>query len=130
MTSKLTQLTLQIHAGEDADAEELDRLTRQLRGDLEDLGVESAELVKGGLAPQGTKAIDPVTLGAIALVVLPATLPKLVEFLQAWSLRGQGRTVKIKTGMVELEFTPDKPLSTSEVMHLAEKLAAQPSKKK
>jgi hypothetical protein len=39
-------------------------------------------------------------------------LPKLVEFLQAWTLRGENRTVRIKTpGGLELEFTPEKKMS-------------------
>ncbi|MBM2849366.1 MAG: hypothetical protein HW418_2308, partial [Anaerolineales bacterium] len=37
--TEAVQFTMQIGAGEDADAEELDRLTRQLRGELQDLGV-------------------------------------------------------------------------------------------
>ena len=100
------QFTMQIGAGEDADAEELDRLTRQLRGELQDLGVESAELVKGGPAPGGSKSVEAVTAGAIAVAVLPTFLPKLVEFIQAWALRGQGRTVKFKGKVAgqEVEF--------------------------
>ena len=81
--TEAVQFTMQIGAGEDADAEELDRLTRQLRGELQDLGVESAELVKGGPAPGGSKSVEAVTAGAIAVAVLPTFLPKLVEFIQA-----------------------------------------------
>jgi hypothetical protein len=95
--SETASFVLQISLGEDADAEELDRLTRQLRNELRDVsGVEGAELVRGEPAPQGAKAVDPVTLGALALVILPTVLPKLVEFLQAWVLRGQGRAIKFK----------------------------------
>ena len=130
MPTEPIQLTIQIRLSEDSDAEELDGLTRRLRRNLEDLGVESAKLVNGGLRPEGTKAIDPITLGAIALATMPVALPKLVEFLQAWSMRGQGRIVKIKTSTVELEFTPDKPLSTSEIMRLAKQLTERPAKKK
>jgi hypothetical protein len=80
----------------DASAEELDSLARGLLNELRDLDLESAELARGDAAPEGTKAIDPVTIGSIAVVVLPALLPKLVEFIQAWALRGEGRTVKFK----------------------------------
>ncbi len=107
LDSETAHFTLQIGAGEGADAEELDRLTRQLRDELQDLsGVETVELARGGPAPQGTKAVDPVTLGALALVVLPTILPKLVEFLQAWVLRERGRTVKFKgaVGGQQIEF--------------------------
>jgi hypothetical protein len=81
---------------EGSDAEQLDHVTRQLLNEVRDLEIESAELVKGGAAPQGAKAIDPATLGAIALVALPTVLPKLIDFLQSWVMRQHGRTVKFK----------------------------------
>jgi hypothetical protein len=71
-------------------------LTRQLLSELRDLNLESAKLGSGEPAPQGTKAVDPVTVGAIAITVLPTLLPKVVDFVQAWALRGQGRTIKFK----------------------------------
>ncbi|MFB0533374.1 MAG: hypothetical protein ACETWR_00155 [Anaerolineae bacterium] len=55
---------------------------------------------------------------------MPAFLPKLVEFLQAWTLCGENRTVRIKTPAgLELEFTPEKKMSEAEVLALVEKLA-------
>ena len=92
---KIMQLDLELSA-EDASPEELDALTRQLLSELRDLDVESVELAKSEPAPEGTKAVDPVTIGAIAITVLPTLLPKVVEFIQAWALRGQGRTIKFK----------------------------------
>lgn len=89
------ELTLQINL-EGSDDEQLDHLTRQLLNEVRDLEIESAELVKSGAAPKGTKAIDPTTLGAIALVALPAVLPKLIDFLQSWVMRQHGRTIKFK----------------------------------
>jgi hypothetical protein len=88
-------LNLDVSAA-DVSAEDLDSLARELLNELRDLDLESAELVRGDVAPDGTKAVDPVTIGSIAVVVLPGLLPKLVEFIQAWALRGQGRTVKFK----------------------------------
>ena len=88
-------LNLEISAA-DASTEELDSLARGLLNELRDLDLESVELGRGEAAPEGTKAVDPVTIGSIAVVVLPGLLPKLVEFIQAWALRGQGRTVKFK----------------------------------
>jgi hypothetical protein len=50
-------------------------------------------------------------------------LPQLVQFLQAWTLRGEKRTVKIKTPAgVEVEFTPEKRLSQDELLALAQRL--------
>ena len=89
-------LTLQVGAGEGTDAEELDRLARQLLNEVRELEVESADLVTTGPAPDGAKSGEAVTLGMVAVAVLPTVVPKLVEFLQAWVMRGQGRTLKFK----------------------------------
>jgi hypothetical protein len=123
MTSTEIQLHLTVTEA-DADPEGLDELTGRLLRDLRDLGAESVERFSGGAVPEGAKG-DPFTLGALALVAVPAFLPKLVEFLQAWSLRGesQGRKVKIKTPAgLEVEFTPEKKLSQAELLALVEKL--------
>jgi hypothetical protein len=90
----------------DATDEELDRFTRQLLAELRDLDVESAELTKGESAPKGSKG-DPITLGSIALVVLPAALPKVFDLVQGWGARGQGRTVKFKGKGIEFEGSPE-----------------------
>jgi hypothetical protein len=94
-SQSIVQLDFQIGVA-DASEEELDALTRQLLSELRDLDVESAELGQAGAAPEGTKAVDPITIGALAIAVLPNFLPKLIKFFQAWALRGQGRTVKFK----------------------------------
>jgi len=99
------QLTVQI-ALDDADPEELDALTRQLLDELNQQDVDSVDLNRLGAAPEGTKSADAIALGSLAVAVLPALLPKIVEFCQAWALRGQGRTVKFKgkVGGQDIEF--------------------------
>jgi len=91
----------------DATDEELDRMTRQLLSELRELDVESAELAKGDSAPSGTKSVDPIMLGNIAIAVLPAFLPKVVDTVQAWATRGQGRTVKFIGKGIEFEGSPE-----------------------
>ena len=91
----------------DATDEELDRMTRQLLSELRGLDVESAELATGDSAPSGTKSVDPVMLGNIAIAVLPAFLPKVVDTVQAWVMRGHGRTVKFKGKGIEFEGSPE-----------------------
>jgi hypothetical protein len=99
------ELTLEVVAA-DATDEELDRVTRQLLSELRELNVESAELTKGESAPSGSKG-DPVTIGNIALEVLPVAIPSVVAFVQAWVMRGQGRTVKFKGKGIEFEGSPE-----------------------
>jgi hypothetical protein len=91
-----TGLTLFIESP-NADPEDLDRLTRQLRNELQDLdSVETAELVTSGQPAPGAKSGGLVAVGQIAVAVLPALLPKLVDFVQAWVLRGHDRTVRFE----------------------------------
>src|SRR6266496_2070782 len=101
----LTQISLEISASE-ATEEDVDRMTRQLLSELRELDVESAELAKGGLAPEGAKG-DPITLGSIMISSLPTVLPAVVALVQAWSSRGQGRTVKFKSRDIEFEGSPE-----------------------
>lgn len=116
---------LNIQAG-DIDPDTLDQLTRGLRGELLELGVDSAELVSAGEAPEGAKTADPVTLGMLAVAVLPAFLPKLLEYLQSWSMRAENRRVRVKTQAgdrsVEVEYSPS-ALSQEEIAQLVRTLA-------
>jgi len=91
----------------DATDEELDRMTRQLLSELRELDVESAELAKGDSAPIGTKSVDPVLMGNIAIAVLPAILPNVISLVQGWASRGQGRIVKFKGRGIEFEGSPE-----------------------
>lgn len=99
------ELNLEIVAA-DATDEELDRLTRQLLSELRELNVETVELAKNGPAPNGSKG-DPVTIGIIALEVLPVAIPSVIGLVQAWVMRKQGRTVKFKGKGIEFEGSPE-----------------------
>lgn len=90
----------------DSTDEELDNLTRQLLLEIRDLNVQSAELTQGGTTPTGSKG-DPITVGSIAIEVLPAVLPSVIALIQAWVMRGQGRTVKFKGKGIEFEGSPE-----------------------
>jgi hypothetical protein len=106
-TDNLTRLVLQIDAGEDATQEDLNILTLGLLNELKDMSeVDEASLASGAPAPQGTKVADPVTIGALMVAVLPTFLPALVNFVQAWSMRGENRKIKFKgkVGQQEIEF--------------------------
>jgi hypothetical protein len=121
-----SEITISISLAEsEADDERLDELTGHLMRDLRDLGVDSVERQVGEIAPDGSKG-DAFTIGALALVAVPALLPNLMRHLQAWTLSGENeRSVKIKTPEgLEVEFTPEKRLSRSEILELAQQLSA------
>lgn len=109
-SSDALELKIEITAEGTTEAD-IDRMTRNLLAELRKTDIESVELVTSGSAPSGTKSGDPVTTGAIVLAVLPTFLPKIVEFVQAWALRGHGRTVKFRGKIsgqtVEFEGHPE-----------------------
>ena len=111
----------------ESDPNRKDTLARNLREELYDLGVDSAEIVSAGEAPAGSKSADAVTIGALAVAVLPTFLPRLVEYLQSWCMRAENRKVRIKTQVgersVEVEYSPS-ALSQEELTQLVTKLTA------
>ena len=90
---ELLEFNLEISAS-DATQEELDNAARQLLVELKETDVESANLTDGGPAETGSKPGEVITIGSIAIAVLPAVLPKVVEAIQAWMTRNS--TVKFK----------------------------------
>ena len=115
-----------------ANSEEIDQLTHQLMNEIDELGIASVNLLKEGPVPDGAKGIEAVTVGGIALTVLPTIIPKLVEFLQNWLMRGEGRKIKIKTQLgdrsVELEYSPS-AMSRAELQALIDTLTGALIKK-
>ncbi len=71
-------------------------MSRQLLMELRDTEVESVSLVNSENLPLGAKSTEIVTIGALSVAVLPTLLPKIIDAIQAWALRGQGKTVKFK----------------------------------
>ena len=130
---KAAHLTVYFDAGLSADPDQVDQLTRQLLAEIRELEVESVELGRAGATPEGTKSAEAVTLGALAVTVLPTFIPKLMEFLQAWSMRGEGRTIKIKTQAgdrsLELEYFP-RMTSQTELKNLVEMLTGALAERK
>jgi hypothetical protein len=125
-------LIIEIDAGAEIGDDELDLQTRSLRNELLELGVGDAELVRDQEAPEGTKSAEAVTLGSLALVVLPSFLPKLVDYLQSWTQRDENRRVKVKTQVgdrsIELDYLPS-ALSDKELTHLVETLTGAMGKR-
>ena len=117
----LEQLSIEISASDSTD-EDIDWMTRQLLSELRELDVESAELTKGDAAPAGTKG-DPISIGSIALELLPAVVPAVLGLVQDWAARGRGRIVKFKgqvgEGLIEFEGSAD------ELQRLIESLEAK-----
>ena len=118
-------LHLQIDSGNSLSPDELDQLTRQLRRDLCDLDVESVDFSRSTDIPTGAKSAEVMALGSLAVAVLPVAVPKVIEFLRDWLLRGENRTLKMKLQVsgnsAEIEFNPT-TIGTNDIELLAKKL--------
>lgn len=105
--------------------EELDQMTRQLRSELMELEVESVDLVDAKEIPKGAKAGGMLELGTLAVAVMPVFIPKVVEYLQSWSLRAESRKVSVKAQVgdrsIEIEYSPA-ALSPAGLKNLVETL--------
>jgi hypothetical protein len=96
VTANAMSLLLVVVPDPELDGEASERLTRQLRAEIAKLDVESVGLATGGGVPDGAKAADPVTVGAIvvALSASGGVFHALVETLRDWLAR-HGRAHRI-----------------------------------
>lgn len=108
--SKVGNYLIHLDMGDVLDQDQLDQLTRQLQGEILEQEVESVDLLKEDIVPEGTKSAEAVTWGVLAVSVLPNVLPKLIEFLQLWTMRGESRKIKVRSQIgdqsIELEYSP------------------------
>jgi len=95
------ELSIQISA-EDTTENDVDAMTRQLLIELKEIDVRPLEVSKGDPLPAGSKG-DPMSIGSIAVEVLPVAIPGVITLVQAWMARGRGRTVKFKGKGIEFE---------------------------
>ncbi|MFI6044593.1 hypothetical protein ACIA8C_23400 [Nocardia sp. NPDC051321] len=92
----------------DADADDAERLTRQLRAELSELDLNSIDVVRAGPPPDAAKSVDPVTVGAlvVALSASGGVFTALIETLRDWLSRQAAAkkiAVTIDGDTVELE---------------------------
>lgn len=107
MSRNTTQLTVTLDAEPDTDAEDLERLTRQLRNELSELDVQ-ANFVTGGPAPANTKAGDVIEWGTLLLTLAASggVITTLINAIQTWlTNRNQPATVTVEMGGDKLQIT-------------------------
>ena len=103
-----TELKIEIFEP-DADRETVDELSRNLRNELLDLDVDSVTQPVAGAAPEGSKGLELVAIGAL-LVQVKNSLPvvtAVVSAVRSWLQRGSspGRSLKVTVDGRTLELT-------------------------
>jgi hypothetical protein len=108
--SPATTLTalVRLDRGPELEPEVAERLTRQLRAELLELDVESVRPVPAGPPPDGAKAADAVTVGAVVVAFSASggVLTTLVSALREWLARhstGHRLVVTIDGDTIELD---------------------------
>ena len=120
MSDNLELLLVVKQEGEDSEA-----ATQGLRSELQRLAIDQVSLAPTGPLPSGAKAVDPVTLGALAVSLAPVVIPPLIELLKSWMARKEGRSVVIrkKVGDVSTEIEIKSPLSDESLAALVKQLS-------
>ena len=106
MTNETAQIILNINAGSEADEQELEMLSRQLREELMELDVESVDLVRVGEKPVGAKVGEPISWGAI-LITLFATggvVTTLIKTIESWLSRHERCSLTLELNGDKLEI--------------------------
>lgn len=98
MTEQVARLGLCIETVPEAEAEELAVLAVQLREQLLELDIESAEPATVGEAPPGTRAGEILVAGALTVMLAQSSglLTALVETVKSWAGLSRERSVKLE----------------------------------
>jgi hypothetical protein len=113
---------------DDADAEEIDDLTRDLLDEIRrGSDVESAELARTGELPEGAKgtAID---LGSVLVQTLPAALPGLMALVRSWLQRPRDQQVKVALRVNHASVSVEYPVGSmthDQLMELIDRVSSQ-----
>jgi len=98
-------LSVQVAAGSDADQEELDRLSLDLRRELLELDVDSIVRAPNGPAPSGAKAAGNSLSDVLIISLSNSTvLVSVIQLLSWWIRRGMGRRASVKIGENVIEI--------------------------
>lgn len=100
-----------------AQRDDLEKDTLMLKKEIEELGVEEISVVKeDGASPSGGMG-DSITLGMLAIAIVPNLLVALVAFLKDWNLRHQNQhySIRLKKGDVEFDIQFPRDASEKEI---------------
>ena len=107
MEGHAADLELSIDAGPGADDDELERLGRSLRAELLELDVDSVEPAVAGPAPEDSRAIEAIALGALVVKLArnSGALVSLVRTVRTWLGDSPERRVRLELDGDVLELT-------------------------
>ena len=101
------QLELSVDAGPGLDADELERLAGSLRTELLELDVHAVEPATRGTAPDGTRAVEAIVVGALVVRLARSSesLAALAHTVRSWLALRPEQRVRIELDGDVLELT-------------------------
>jgi hypothetical protein len=107
LNRETTELALTVDLGAGIDEEELERLARSLRAELLELDVDAVEPAAGDPAPENSRAIEALMVGAliIRLAQTSDALSSLVHTVRGWIGSNGDRSVRLELDGDVLELT-------------------------
>jgi hypothetical protein len=97
MAAGPAELSVELQAGPDTDAEELAQLACRLRAELLDLDVDAVRQPVRGDAPGDAKGAGLLAVGelVVGLVATPPVLASVIGAIGSWLSRNRARSVKL-----------------------------------
>jgi hypothetical protein len=94
----MSDLTLLVDAGTDAEGEEIEQLTEQLRLELLELDVDAVRRPSAGEAPPGAKSVGMAAIGALVVEITHSStmLAAVIGVVQSWLGNRKGRSIKLE----------------------------------
>lgn len=107
MAAAAGELSVELQAALDADAEELAQLVGRLRAELLDLDVNAVQQPVHGEAPEESKGTGWLAAGElmVRLVTNPEVLASIIAGVQSWLRRNSARSVKLTIAGDALEVS-------------------------
>lgn len=107
MIGEPIEIMLHVDAGTESDDQDVTDLTRRLADDIRELDVDSVKPLRTGIGPEGSKAIEPFSFGALVVTLASSSaLTALIKTINSWIVRQKRGSVTIKIGDEELTLTP------------------------
>jgi hypothetical protein len=97
MAAGSAELSVELQAAPDTDAEEVAQLASRLRAELLDLDVDAVRQPTRGEAPQDAKGAGLLAAGEllVGLVASPEVLASIIDTVRSWLERNRARGVKL-----------------------------------
>jgi hypothetical protein len=101
------ELSVELQAGPDTDAEELAQIADRLRAELLDLDVDTVRQPVLGEIPEDAKGTDLLAAGqlVVGLVATPEVLASIIGAVRSWLGRNRARSVKLTLNGDALEVS-------------------------